>query len=277
MAFQPVIQTARSGLSLIEMDQKEQHLKEEQHVWDTAIAHMDSTFDICKKPKCVLKTVKVIVLFQEGMQMKYASVLNGNVDMVPVLNTMPIINKVPIMKKMNKADDGKNEKLKGKKDRTVAQKIVNKKLHTFAQGWVEKFKYLERKFLELRAIGEIPAKEFFPWNTNKSFMQAKNCIKTVYLQLVLLHHGGVIECKRTLNTEDYFFGIESFVILRDQRAVFDSCAVPSICSKSYPAKKGLAKLWSTCGFVETKDVLNGSLTYKYYAFERDKQRKNFAN
>jgi hypothetical protein len=176
--------------------------------------------------------------------------------------------------------------LKSKKERSPQQKKVNQILHTHAKHWVEKYHFLEAKFMELRCRGIILRSEVFPWNTNESFMYSKNSIKCVYLQLVLLFYGGIIQWCRSESSCFFFYGIESFVVPKEHRGVFDSCAVGSICSKEYNtpctgdgglSKKGLVKLWSTCGFIETLDKENGSLVYKYSAVEREKQRKHFAH
>jgi len=299
-----------SGLMFEETERHTKHERYEEyerHVWDTSISHSDPSLDFYprkthgRKPKPLLKKVKVVVLFDEcnGMDgvasMDYANALKSDVGFKTLdygqsmdcdlgmkhqggrdgMKDQEAPKEKDRRKDKKKNKNEKSEKM-GKNERTPAQKIVNKKLHTFARDWVEKYIFLAHKFLELKSSGHIPSSEIFPWNTNKSFMYAKNCIKTLYLQLVLLHYGGVIVWKRNSSSEDHFFGIESFVILRDQRGVFDSCAVPSICSKQYPAKKGLAKLWSTCGFVEKLDTRDGSLVYTYLASEREKQRKTFA-
>lgn len=294
MAFQPVIRPRRTcgphGIETNENGQETSEFQPNKHekaqVFDTAIAHVHSYLDFFKRSCGVLLLKK-----PTAAPLKKPTLFKneyGGYKRVKVTVVYDESEPGQLFLHGSNGLDGLNssEDLKSKKGRSPQQMKVNQKLHTHAKHWVERLHFLESKFMELRYMGLIAKSEFFPWNTNESFMYSKNSIKCVYLQLVLLYYGGIIQWCRSESSGSFFYGIESFVVPKEHRVVFDSCAVGSICSKEYKtpstgdgglSKKGLVKLWSTCGFIETLDKENGSLVYKYSAAERDKQRKHFAN
>lgn len=279
MAFQPVIRSLNASEGNLDNICK-------IHVYDTAIAHVCSYLDFFKMSCGGITgiTIKKTMLKKSMLRAEHKEHTEHGGVFKQVKVT--VVYDESKAEQQNVDQQYESSGLKSKKGRSPQQMKVNQKLHTHAKHWVERLHFLESKFMELRCMGVIAKSEFFPWNTNESFMYSKNSIKCVYLQLLLLYYGGIIQWCRSESSGSFFYGIESFVVPKEHRAVFDSCAVGSICSKEYKtpstgdgglSKKGLVKLWSTCGFIETLDKENGSLVYKYSAAERDKQRKHFAN
>ncbi len=110
-----------------------------------------------------------------------------------------------------------------------------------------------------------------PWQVAGAARSSGNTQKVLYMELLMLHHAGAVRVELAPLAAEGLFGIVSIDVPPDGRPAFDAGSVPSIASVEGTARKSVAKIWKTAGFLEQRGR-DGALVYKFDCAVSEKQR-----